>query len=221
MSQRMEITIPKKHSEVVWSFFMSFIVVFFLALSLVNLWVGLVQLLSALWIAFIALVVWSGAREAGGIRPFLVNWLGGIVGRHFLEAASGDFPLRPVRLGYEIFGRRFYSALIPLRAIRCVNYSAGQATGLAGRDMKDWSVFFRCDKGGSYARDIESAEPVSGPLTLGDMGVGPLRAKELTEKLALEIAEFLQAAGAPLVKREGDNVFVRQGRDSALNIGKE
>src|ERR1035438_7231183 len=136
------------------------------------------------------MILWTPIRQAGSFRRFLADCLGELIGRHFVEVVSVSTPVNEVRFGYELFGRRFIKQSIAIDAIESIHWSTGQASGMTGRDMNDWSVYLYLD------RD----NPVNKP-NRHIYVVGPARRKEITEAFGLSFVAFLRAAGAQLDRK--------------------
>jgi hypothetical protein len=200
-------TIPSSRGETLWTGFLSFIVVVFGILAVLNL-ANLVAIIpSVIWLLIVTWIVWSGCRDAGGIRRYFCDWLGVFAGRRFAISANDDTGQPAVRFGYELFGRRFYERTIPLNRIESVEWSPGQATSMAGRDMKDWSVALWYDHG-----DREKSKKHH-MLRKPDQDVyivGPSRPKEDTAALGEDFLSFLRAIGSTLLQGDTDSLYVRE-----------
>ncbi len=121
-----------------------------LLFALHNLWLwrempvlGLV--VSALWVLIIGLIVYQSVEGTGSLRGALKRLLGELRETHFVEATPGL-----LRFGYTAFGRSVYLKSIPIAEVVSVSWGAGQATSLAGKDMKDWGVSLRSTKDFQY-----------------------------------------------------------------------
>ena len=202
-----EMTIPKSRGETLWTGFLSSVVVVFGILALLNLANSAAIIPSVIWLLIIAWIFWSGFRDAGGIKRYFCDWLAVFAGRKFAISASDGAGQQSVRFGYELFGRRFYEKLIPLDRIESVEWSPGQATSLAGRDMKDWSVVLWHD------HDDPEKSKKHNMLRKPDQDVyivGPSRRKEDTAALGRDFLSFLREIGAARLQGESDSVYVRE-----------
>jgi hypothetical protein len=197
MTTRQEMTIPKSPQDVIIQSVFTAIIVFFAGLAPVNVFNRVAVIPSLIWLAFITMILWTPIRQAGSFRRFLADCLGELIGRHFVEVVSVSTPVNEVRFGYELFGRRFIKQSIAIDAIESIHWSTGQASGMTGRDMNDWSVYLYLD------RD----NPVNKP-NRHIYVVGPARRKEITEAFGLSFVAFLRAAGAQLSDGETNNCFV-------------
>jgi hypothetical protein len=200
-----EMNIPKSRGEIVSTGFLSFIVVsaFLAVLNLAN---HDAIILSIIWLLLVGWILWSKCQDAGGIRGYLIDWLAVFAGRDFVSVPQEDTHQARIRFGYDLFGRRFYQKDIGFDRIESVEWSTGQATSRAGRDMNDWSVTLWYDHGDSERSKKHHM------LRKPDQNiyiVGSSRPKEDTATLGKEFVSFLSGVGVLLVRGEGDNVYVR------------
>ncbi len=199
-----EMTLPKSRGEIMWTGFFSLIVVVFAFFALLNLVDHIAVIPSVLWLLFVAWILWSGCRDAGGVRRFLIDWFSPFAGRKFAVLSHDG---ASIRFGYELFGRRFYQKDIEIERIETVSWSPGQATGMAGRDMKDWCLALWYDhrnpeKSNRHHTRRKPAQDI--------YIVGPSRRKEDTATLGMEFVSFLNGVGVHLMRGEGNNVYFRE-----------
>ena len=202
-----EMTIPKSSGEILPTGFLSLIVVVSAFLAVLNLANHDAIILSVIWLLFVAWILWSGCRDAGGVRRYLIDWLAAFAGRRFALVPHEDTHQARIRFGYELFGRRFYRKDIDFDRIESVEWSPGQATSMAGRDMKDWSVALW------YAHGDSEKSKKHHMLRKPDQDVyivGPSRRKEDTATLGTEFVSFLSCVGVLLIPGENDNIYVRE-----------
>jgi len=202
-----EMTIPSSRGETLWTGFLSLIVVVFAILAVLNLANRVAIIPSVIWLLIVSWILWSGWRDAGGIRRCFCDWIAIFAGRRFAMSANDDAGQPSVRFGYELFGRRFYERTIPLYRIESVEWSPGQATSMAGHDMKDWSVALWYDHG-----DPEKSKKHH-MLRKPDQDVyivGPSRPKEDTAALGEDFLSFLRAIGSTLLRGDTDSVYIRE-----------
>lgn len=202
----LEMTIPKLRRDTLWEAAVIFFVVLLSIIGILNLLNKVAIIPSFIWLIMITGMVWSGCREAGGIRRYLANRIA-VFGRKFVLHPSEQAEVPRIRFGYELFGSPVIQRDVLLQRIESVEWNSGQATSLAGRDRKDWSValwFDHCDP--EKSKKNHRLPKPDQDIYL----VGPSRSKEDTSALGLEFVEFLRKAGAHLRKGEGQNVFVRQ-----------
>jgi len=202
---RPKMTIPKSRGEVIFHFVMSAIVVFFSLLAIANLCFRVALISSTIWLAIVVPSLGGACRRAGGLRRFLADHLAVYFGRYFVDCPPHGVQPVVVRFGYQLFGRRYLQREIALEKIESVQWSPGQGTSLAGRDMKDWSVVLWFDHDDPAKRNPRAWKPDQDIHI-----VGPERRKELTAAFGLSFVDFLRAAGASLVPGEDDCVFVRE-----------
>ena len=200
MASNAEMTIPRESG--LFHLVMYTIVAGFLLLAVYALVNRIALIAPCLWLAFVSMTVRSNCRAEGGIRPFLVNCLGNVTGRRFAAiGAPGE-----IQFGYRLLGRRFIQERIALGKIESVEWSPGQASSMAGRDMNDWHVvlWFHHDDPARSQRRQRLRKPDQDPCI-----IGPSRRKEETAALGLGIVAFLQSAGVTLVPGEKETGFVR------------
>ena len=210
-----ELAIPKSQGEAVFQFVMMSVVAFFVLVALFNLSRGEGLVVSLLWLALVTAALWTAGKEAGGWRRFLVNRLGDLLGRRFVE--SGPPEATEIRFGFQLAGRRFVQHRIALHKIKAVEWTTGQATHMAGRDMKDWTVWLWFDDD-DPAR-VERKRKWLGRNAEQDLhGIGPSGRKDRTEALGLTVVDFLRDAGADLVADStAPACFLRRGDPHPFN----
>lgn len=202
-----EMTIPKSRSEVFWTGFFSLIAVAFSILALLNLANLITVIPSVLWLVIVTWILWSGCREAGGARRYMIDWLAAFAGRRFVLSSPETARPTCIRFGYELFGHRFYQKDVEIEAIESVEWSPGQATSMAGRDMKDWSVALWHDHGDpERSKKRHMLRKPSQDVYI----VGPSRCKEDTAILGREFVSFLDKIGVRLRQGTDDNLFAKE-----------
>jgi hypothetical protein len=213
MTPNQEMTIPRSGADITFHFVFGGIIVLFVVIALVNLYNRVALVASCIWLAFVTLIVWTKSKEEGGFRGFLTSWLGELGGRRFVESASHEVHQTEVRFGYEMLGHRFIQQRFAIGKIESIEWTTGQATAMAGRDMNDWHVCLWFD----HDDPAENESQSSGKLRkLGQKVylVGPSTEKKLAEALGISVVAFLRAAGADLVQ-SADACFVR--REDAIH----
>jgi hypothetical protein len=199
MTTKRTMQIPRSRGDDVCRFVMLGIVFFFTLLAIANLWLGIGLIAPLLWLALLVSVVWSIARQKGGMRPFFVALLGSLLGRRFAELESAGTQSREICFGFQLLGHRFIQMRIPIDKIESVEWSTGQSTHLAGRDMNDWQVWVW----------FGHFDPLRTTLRQVLYGIGPAGPKERTEALGLAFIEFLNQAGLPFIQSKATS-FARQ-----------
>ena len=211
MPSNQEMTIPKSRAEVIFRFAITAFVVFFVLLAIVNFCSGLALIASSVWLALITWIIWEESRKEGGFRGFLISQMGDLFGRRFTKLSPADAQPKDVCFGFDLLGHRFIQQCFPVDSIESVEWRPGQATGMAGRDMNDWTVFIWFDhhdpatseKRRKYRKPHQKI-----------YRVGPSTRKERTEALGLSLVAFLRNAGADLVPADITACFARRECDA-------
>jgi len=200
-------TIPRSRADDNFVRVSTVIVFAFVLLAIVNLCSGVALIASSLWLILVTSWSWSACREAGGFYRFLINWLGGLAGRRFIESVPVDAQPRVIRFGFELLGHCFMQKSISLDSIESVEWNTGQATDMADYDRNDWHVWVWFNRNAS-SRDKKQRTPRKADQDL--YGVGPSTRKPLTEALGLSLVAFLRDAGADLVPGTTPTCFVKR-----------
>lgn len=177
---------------------------FFVALGVHNLLNGIALIPSSLWLLLVGLVLFGFCKERG-IKQVLTEILGAFARKQFAWIFRNDADRVAIRFGFEIFGSRHFYHTIPATRVASVNWSTGQASHFAGRDMDDWSVVLWYEHGDpaktqahkSYRRPDQEVYIV-----------GLTAPKQETAAFGHEFLEFLREAGVELVPGENDCTFV-------------
>lgn len=187
---RMEFTTNSLGS--IWFYFLlHLIILFFVLVAIFNicfLYHSLgVLILSAVWLFIVFAVNCTGYKEEGGMPFWLINRGGEFVRRHFAEVIRDDSGQLLLCFGYQLFGRSFYLLKLKWEGIISVDWGAGQATSMAGRDMKDWHVclWFHPD----------SAVWNGAAHKIGIYIVGLYQPREMAEVFGDKFIAFLRKAG--------------------------
>jgi hypothetical protein len=215
-----ELPIPKPLHEVIAVIMFQVFICFFVGLAIQNLAEGVALVGSSLWLLLVGSAIF-GACKQNGMRKFMVNVLGTYSRRRFVCAISRPDAPTVIEFGFRLFGIRLLDFVIPVERIETVYWSPGQATSMAGRDMKDWSVAIWYEHGDS-AKAEEKADRHKPHLDV--YIVGPSRKKELTAAFGRSFVEFLRKAGAALGQGKDEKTFVRatatSQADSEINDAK-
>jgi hypothetical protein len=201
----LEMTIPKSRGMTIFKITITVIVILSSMLAVFNLFNRISIIASSIWLIFITMMIWTACKKEGGLRNFLVNRLGDVAGRQFVESVPQDMQPIEVNFGYQLFGHRFIQRTIALDKIETVEWCHGQATDMAGRDMNDWSVYLWFDHDNSAKRKKWSRKPDQDIYI-----VGPSRRWEDTDAFGRSFVGFLCAAGAVLVRCDKTFCFVRR-----------
>jgi hypothetical protein len=197
MPSRLEMLIPKSLAEVAFQFVITLMVVLFALLAVVNLCVWMAVIPSLIWLFFVVVMIRSSAQRDGGLCPFLANVIGGLLGKQFVEWNPNDFQPQCIRFGFQLLSHRFIQKTVQRDKIESVSWHTGQASGMAGRDVGDWTVWIYFDSG-----DKNSDHRF--------YGVGPAVRKERAEALGSSLISFLRSAGVDLVQADTPNCYVRR-----------
>lgn len=198
--------IPKPMGEIIGAVLYTCLVLIISLLSIYNLlrypFVIGSTIASLLWLA---LIVWylTSAFMKAGVQQYLTNLYGYYACGHFIESIRQNNLPAKIRFGYRLFGHRFYYLSLPVDRIKRVEWSTGQASSLAGKDMNDWSVVIW------YGHDA-SMERTTVP---GIYIVGPARRKTDTAAFGQDVIRFLNDAGVMLLAEKDHCTFTRQHDD--------
>jgi hypothetical protein len=203
----LDMTIPKSRGDTITLHVFTAIAVLFALLAIVNLLILHVAMIaSCIWLAFIVLMVWTGSQREDSFRVWLIGLLGDLAGSQFVDRSPEAVPRQRIYFCYRLLGYRIIQRTISVDTIESVEWSAGQATGIAGHDMNDWQVFLWYDHN-DPAESRKRAKWHKPDQKI--MSVGPGRSKGVTDGFGSSFVAFLQEAGARLVQDETPNHFVR------------
>ena len=202
-----EITIPKSGTEVAFQFMITLMIAIFVVIAILDIILGVAFIASCIWLILIIILVCSQSQKQGNFHRFLLNCLGNIFGRQFAEISSQNSPQNEINFGYVLLGRRFVNQSIRIDRIESVEWSTGQATDLAGRDMNDWQVLLWYDH--FDTAKSEKQRKWHRKPNQDIYAVGPSTHKDKIEAFGMEFVTFLQDAGAHLVQTERSNCFIR------------
>jgi len=201
----LKMTIPRSRGMTIFLTTITVIAVLSSLLAMFNLFNRIAIIASSIWLIFITIMIWTACKKAGSLRNFLINRLGDMAGRQFVESTPQDAQPIEIRFGYQLFGHRFIQRTIALDKIESVEWCPGQATGMTGRDMKDWSVYLWFDHDDPTKRKKWSRKPDQDIYV-----VGPSKRWEDTDAFGRSFVGFLCAAGAVLVQCDKTFCFVRR-----------
>jgi hypothetical protein len=208
VSKPMEMAIPKSRIGILFHVVFAAGIFFFTILAITNLFVHVAIIASCTWLAIVFIGVRTACKTDGSVWKFVINWLGCFARRQFVEATLRETGPAEIRFGYQFFRRRLFYFLVPVDKIETVDWSTGQATDMAGRDMNDWHVALWFDHD-----DVSKSEKKQKwGLKKPDQDVyivGPSTCKAEAEILGLAFVTFLHAAGATWLERIDDCTFGR------------
>lgn len=204
MFSRSEMPIPRSRGETFVSIVFTFIVVFFTVLGVYNLLNQTALIPTCIWLALVFFITRDSIANRGGIRKSLVDWLGSVAGRQFVEIPAQDDRPREMCFGFQLFGRRFIQRRIELAKVESVEWTPGQATSMAGRDMDDWLVGLWFDHVDPAGKIEGSRKPDQDLHTVGRSGK-----KKDTEEFGISFVDFLNKHGTSLMQVTGETRYVR------------
>jgi len=139
-----EITYLNPIGEVIWMAFLWITGYSFLALGILN-----VFFIRPMPVAgIIASLIWIGAMSIGllydcrriGVRQHLISLLGCFIRNRFVQFVRDDSGVALLCIGYKFRSKRMFFLKVQATGINKVDWGMGQASGIAGKDMNDWSV---------------------------------------------------------------------------------
>jgi hypothetical protein len=167
---------------------------------------GVMSIFSSIaWLSLVTIALIGIVRLEGGTRQFVINRMGDFSLRHFacVEHDQNNSPV--LRFGYRMFARKFYVFAVELNGITSVNWHSGQGTMISGRDMDDWSVGLWYETGKLRSSPgVDDLRDAKNVFIVGQTGP-----KTQVESFGRSFVEFLQSAGAPLVKVDGEDRWNR------------
>jgi len=200
-----QITIPTPRGRIVGALGLITFVLFFVVLAVENLLNHTAMIPSILWLVLVAVGIASILKEEKGF----VKFLGAFSSKHFAEVVETIPNAWDIHWGFRLAGRRLVYKVIPVGKIKSLEWSLGQASGLAGRDMNDWHVTLwydhddpiKCEQGTKWKLRYPDQEPYcvnySGP-------------KEKAAALGREVLVLLETAGAVFVQGQDEGTFIRE-----------
>jgi len=160
---------------------------------------------SLLWMIFVTLMLAGSCYYKGGFERVRVSVLAHFSRQWFvrIEQGSNEQPL--ACFGFNLWGKRYYQFKVCLDGITKVDWSAGQATHLASRDVNDWSTW--------VWYDIDQVELADKPAGKDDQWLyqvmGSSGNRDVAEAMGQKLVEFLRDAGADLIEAHQGYGFVR------------
>ncbi len=194
------------------------VVVVFVAVAISNLvdyaWVPLYAIILSvvwlLWVATFSIVGFTlNIREAGGLRPFIINFLAMLSAHHFVEIIPQHGDDLAVRFRFTLLGHHFINLQIHRTELASVTWRSGQATSLAfGEDMNDWQVHVLYD---CKARKRTSVSDYRAAHI-----VGPPGPKHEAAALGGSLVDFFHSAGIELHPTKDESGFTTRKQDEAV-----
>jgi hypothetical protein len=158
-------------------------------------------LASFAWLFLVFWVVLTNVREEGGVRQYLINRMGIYAGHQFIRAEPFENAIS-ISIGYLLFGQPLNYLKIPTSAISSIQWSSGQGTAMAGRDMNDWSIAIWYNHPNGPRR-----KPFPGVRDEELFLIGPSGQKEKVEAFGKQIVAFLTRTGVELTVGRDDREF--------------
>jgi len=158
---------------------------------------------SALWlllVGFVAITVLVVTVREIGWKQCAINRLGDFSGKHWVRVLKGEDGQMRVTFVYRIFTCDFDLLILEARGIRKVDWSTGQATHFAGRDMNDWSVVIRFDSKAIRKTRLGFINDLYIVATQGP--------RTRVEAFGRELVEFLHLAGLEFLEDKSGRGFV-------------
>ena len=128
--------IPMPKGAIIAAILMFSFIGFFVVLGMKNLMHGAAIIASGIWLFLVGAFIWLAVRYEGA-RKVLVSFLGCFASKHFVESVPrGSMPAE-IRFGYRFLGQSLFYLTISVDKIEAVNWSTGQASHFAKRELDD------------------------------------------------------------------------------------
>jgi hypothetical protein len=159
-------------------------------------------LASIAWLSLVMLILTASAQRAGGMRQYVVNRLGDFSKKQFVKADNSGSGPAILFFGYDMLGRELYYFKLDTRSVVSVEWSTGQATAQAGRDMNDWHValWYRHPDGPPHP-------PYPGLRDERVYIVGPSGRRQTIEAFGRSFVAFLRDTGVQLASGAASTEF--------------
>jgi hypothetical protein len=185
-----EMRVPRPNLSVT---LLSIAVVFFLTVAIFNLahydHTPLISLLASVaYLLLLLSLVVTACRETGGIRQFAINRFGVLGFKQFVQVRPiRECPILEVAFGYRMFGWPLYYFRVDASRIISIGWHPGQASGMTGEDMNDWSVWLCYKRNESELNSV----PAWDRGRKGFYEIGPCGEKEKINELGHALIAFL------------------------------
>jgi hypothetical protein len=120
MAERSEMVISNLSGETVWIGLCCNIAMAATLVAALNLFFRVEYVASCIWLAFMAWIIWGTCMDQGGLRQWLIWFVGVYVPIHFVESTQQGAEVTQLRLGYRLFGIRLFYFAVPLQKIETV-----------------------------------------------------------------------------------------------------
>ncbi len=148
-----------------------------------------------------------GILEERGLRRFIINRLANLSAHHFVEIIPQQGDDLMVRFRFTLFGCNFNRLQIRRAKLASVAWSSGQATLLAGHDMKDWQVKLWYDRKGSKRRTDSGYREEESHV------IGPGSPKQEAVALGKSLVDFFRSVGIDLHPMKNEYEFTTRKQD--------
>jgi len=209
----LELQVPKFRRVVMGAVLLMVFILSFVLLAVYNLrsWTAIIP--STLWLLLVGFVV-GGFIKTDGWKKFATDILGAFAWREFIRTIRREDGSVDFQYGFWMFGQRFAHFTVVLGNLETVEWSSGQSSHRAGRDMNDWNVvvwYDHDDRAKSQkARSYTSRQPDQDLYIIGMSGP-----KAETAELGRAVLDLLRQSGATFVQGENDCTFVGQPASAA------
>jgi hypothetical protein len=175
-------------------------------LAIYNLsdWTAIIP--STIWLLLVGFML-GGFIKTDGCKKITTDILGASSWNEFVRTVRWENGNSELQYGFQIFGRRFSYFTVAVEKIETVNWSTGQASSMAGRDMNDWHVVVWYDHNdpAKSQKDDMLKKPDQDLCIIGMSGT-----KAETSALGHSVLDLLRKTGATYTQGENDCTFVRQ-----------
>lgn len=208
-----ELPVPKFKRVVVGVGILTAFILFFVFLAIYNLRNRMGIIPSTIWLLLVGFV-FAGFIKTNGWKKSFTDILGAFSRNEFVRTVRRENAETDFQYGYKIFGKWFSYFTVGLKKIETVEWSTGQASHFAGRDMNDWQVVVWYDHGDSFkSQKKHMLKKPDKDLFI----IGMSSAKLETAALGCSVLDLLRRAGATFIQGKNDCSFIR---DSFTSIEK-
>jgi len=203
-----ELPVPKSKRAVIGAIMLTAFILFFVFLAIYNLcsWKAIIP--STIWLLLVGLTL-GGFIKTEGSKKFATDILGAFSWNEFIRTIRLENGGIDFQYGFRMFGRWFAYFTVAVGKIESFNWSTGQASHLAGRELDDWSVavWYRHDDlaKSQKALSYKSKKPDQDLFIIGMSG-----AKVETTALGHSVLNLLRESGASFAQGENDCAYVRE-----------
>lgn len=168
-------------------------------------WPVITLMASAVWLVLVLAFIREDIREAGSIKSFWIQQLGGYATESRIRVHPEAHAIR-LSLGYVLLGRFLPYRQIHLEQMTSIEWNSGQASAMSGREMDDWHVSIWFKPSGKKPEALFPSCRKGGVFL-----VGPAGKKEEAEAFGTQLVNFLKQNGALLRPGERPHQFEHIG----------